>query len=46
MNGNSYYITTSFISCNTDSYYSVITIKSGLAVLREIEVSIYIYIFM
>ena len=28
MNGNSYYITpsfTSFIPCNTDSYYSVIT---------------------
>ncbi len=26
MNGNSYYITTSFITCNTDSYYSVTTI--------------------
>jgi hypothetical protein len=26
MNGNSYYITSSFILCNTDSYYSVITI--------------------
>ena len=26
MNGNSYYITTSFIPCNIDSYYSVITI--------------------
>ena len=26
MNGNSDYITTSFIPCNTDSYYIVITI--------------------
>jgi hypothetical protein len=26
MNGNSYYITASFIPYNTDSYYSVITI--------------------
>jgi hypothetical protein len=26
MNGNNYYIITSFIPCNTDSYYSVITI--------------------
>ena len=26
MNGNSYYITATFISCNIDSYYCVITI--------------------
>ena len=28
MNDNSYYITTSFIPCNTDSYYRVITIRA------------------
>jgi hypothetical protein len=28
MNGNSYYIITIFIPCNTDSYYSVITIRA------------------
>ncbi len=28
MNGNSYYITVSFIPCNTDSYYNVIIITT------------------
>ena len=28
MNDNSYYITASFIPCNTNSYYSVITITT------------------